>query len=150
LALNNDLLPFLARETKFSAELTPRSHVYESSDQLTFAFTVVEEIIVGDSDGSDWSPGNLGLPRIKRKERIALGLDGEKVLSPEYYGSSKEEEASSSCSRRVADSVRRLRASASLVGCEKQFSTKEPQEAPLPKNHRKLQENHNVLNEYSR
>jgi hypothetical protein len=59
------------------------------SDQLTFAFTVVEEIIVGDSDGSDWSPGNLGLPGIKRKERIALGLDGEKVLSPEYYGSSK-------------------------------------------------------------
>jgi hypothetical protein len=37
-----------------------------------------------------------------------------------------------------------------LVGCEKQFSTKEPQEAPLPKNHRKLQENHNVFNEYSR
>ncbi len=34
--------------------------------------------------------------------------------------------------------------------CEKQFSTKEPQEAPLPKNHRILQENHNVLNEYSR
>ena len=79
-----------------------------------------------------------------------MGLDGEKVLSPEYYGSSKEEEASSSCSRRVADSARRLRASASLVGCEKQFSTKEPQEAPLPKNHRILQENHNVLDEYSR
>jgi GMC oxidoreductase len=37
-----------------------------------------------------------------------------------------------------------------LVGCEKQFSTKEPQEVPLPKNHRKLQENHNVFNEYSR
>jgi hypothetical protein len=37
-----------------------------------------------------------------------------------------------------------------LVCCEKQFSTKEPQEAPLPKNHRKLQENHNVFNEYSR
>jgi hypothetical protein len=88
LTLNNDLLPFLARETKFSAELTPRSHVYESSDQLTFAFTVVEEIIVGDSNGSDWSPGNLGLPGVKRKERIALGLDGKKVLSPEYYGSS--------------------------------------------------------------
>jgi hypothetical protein len=34
--------------------------------------------------------------------------------------------------------------------CEKQFSTKAPQEAPLPKNHRKLQENHNVFNEYSR
>jgi hypothetical protein len=33
---------------------------------------------------------------------------------------------------------------------EKQFSTKELQEAPLPKNHRKLQENHNVFNEYSR
>ena len=37
-----------------------------------------------------------------------------------------------------------------LWSCEKQFSTKEPQEAPLPKNHRKLQENHNVFNEYSR
>jgi hypothetical protein len=37
----------------------------------------------------------------------------------------------------------------SLVCCEKQFSTKEPQEAPLPKNHSKLQENHNVFNEYS-
>ena len=33
---------------------------------------------------------------------------------------------------------------------KKQFSTKELQEAPLPKNHRKLQENHNVFNEYSR
>jgi hypothetical protein len=28
-----------------------------------------------------------------------LGLDEEKVFSPEYYGSSNEEEASSSCSR---------------------------------------------------
>ena len=37
-----------------------------------------------------------------------------------------------------------------LWSCEKQFSTKEPQEAPLPKNHRILQENHNVFNEYSR
>ena len=37
-----------------------------------------------------------------------------------------------------------------LRSCEKQFSTKEPREAPLPKNHRKLQENHNVFNEYSR
>jgi hypothetical protein len=37
-----------------------------------------------------------------------------------------------------------------LVCCEKQFSTKEPQEAPLPKNHRKLQESHNVFNEYFR
>src|SRR5260221_11095487 len=37
-----------------------------------------------------------------------------------------------------------------LWSCEKQFSTKELQEAPLPKNHRKLQENHNVFNEYSR
>jgi hypothetical protein len=36
-----------------------------------------------------------------------------------------------------------------LWPCEKQFSTKEPQEAPLPKNHRKLQENHNAFNEYS-
>jgi hypothetical protein len=34
--------------------------------------------------------------------------------------------------------------------CEKQFSTKEPQESPLPKSHRKLQENHNVFDEYSR
>jgi hypothetical protein len=34
--------------------------------------------------------------------------------------------------------------------CEKQFSTKELQEAPLPKNHRKLQDNHNGFNEYSR
>jgi hypothetical protein len=33
---------------------------------------------------------------------------------------------------------------------EKQFSTKKPEVAPLPKNHRKLQENHNVFNEYSR
>ena len=33
---------------------------------------------------------------------------------------------------------------------KKQFSTKETQEAPLPKKHRKLQENHNVFNEYSR
>jgi hypothetical protein len=46
----------------------------------------------------------------------ALGLDGEKVFSLEYYGSSKEKEASSSCSRRVADSARRLRASASEGG----------------------------------
>jgi hypothetical protein len=37
-----------------------------------------------------------------------------------------------------------------LWSCEKQFSTKEPQEAPLPKNHRIIQENHNALNEYSR
>jgi hypothetical protein len=37
-----------------------------------------------------------------------------------------------------------------LWSCEKQFSTKELQEAPLPKNHRKLQENHDVFNEYSR
>ena len=36
-----------------------------------------------------------------------------------------------------------------LWSCEKQFSTKEPQEAPLPKNHSILQENHNVFNEYS-
>jgi hypothetical protein len=34
-----------------------------------------------------------------------------------------------------------------LVCGEKQFSTKEPQEAPLPKKHRKLQENHNMLND---
>jgi len=33
---------------------------------------------------------------------------------------------------------------------EKQFSTKEPLEALLPKNHKKLQENHNAFNEYSR
>jgi hypothetical protein len=45
---------------------------------------------------------------------------------------------------------RRRRCLPSLVCGEKQFSTKEPQEAPLPKNHRKLQENHNVFNEYSR
>jgi hypothetical protein len=37
-----------------------------------------------------------------------------------------------------------------LWSCEKQFSTKEPREAPLPKNHRKLQENHNVFDEYFR
>jgi hypothetical protein len=33
---------------------------------------------------------------------------------------------------------------------EKQFSTRDPREAALPKNHRKLQENHNAFNEYSR
>ena len=32
-----------------------------------------------------------------------------------------------------------------LWSCEKQFSTKELQEAPLPKNHKKLQENHDVF-----
>jgi hypothetical protein len=45
----------------------------------------------------------------------------------------------------IADDVASL-----LWFCEKQFSTKETQEAPLPKKHRKLQENHNVFNEYSR
>ena len=51
----------------------------------------------------------------------------EKVFSPEYYGSSKEEEASSSCSRRVADSARRLRASASKGGDEvMEFAKKGP------------------------
>ena len=44
-----------------------------------------------------------------------MGLDGEKVVSPEYYGSSNEE-TSSSCSRREAASARRMRASASKGG----------------------------------
>jgi hypothetical protein len=49
-----------------------------------------------------------------------------------------------------SEANRRRRCRSSLFCCEKQFATKEPQEAFLPKIHGKLQENHNVFDEYSR
>jgi len=55
LAFDDNLLALLSQGSEALAGFAPHSHVYESSDLLAFAFTVVKELIVSDSGGCNWS-----------------------------------------------------------------------------------------------
>lgn len=57
LTLDDNLLTLLREFGEVLAGFSPDCHVYESSDLLSLALTVVIELIVSDGSGSDWGAG---------------------------------------------------------------------------------------------